>query len=291
VSAEAPPAVVLGASGFIGRALCRRLEQRGLAVRGYSSRQLDLRDAGALAALDGELSTESTVFVLAALTPDRGQTLASLADNLAMMLNLARYLEIRPVGCCIYFSSDAVYPMVDTVTTEQSAVDPSGLYALAKYSGERMLQAAADKAGSRLLVLRPTAVYGPGDTHNSYGPNRFVRSIIEAGSVRLFGGGEELRDHVFVDDVAAVAVGLADAEASGTFNVATGTSRTFASIVDDLGRLADRPFTVEHAPRTGPITHRRFDIARLRAALPDLAFTPFEHGLAETFSAAMRRRR
>jgi nucleoside-diphosphate-sugar epimerase len=70
-------------------------------------------------------------------------------------------------------------------------------------------------------------------------------------------------------------------------NLASGTSRSFASIVDDVRSLAPFPITVSNTPRQSPITHRHFDITRLRTALPDFEFTPFRAGLTRTLDAAL----
>lgn len=278
--------VILGHTGFVGRALVSALANTAVNVRGFSSRTLDLRDPAALSALDSELGGDVVVIVCAALTPDRGATLATLSDNFAMVANLGHYLEQRAVRKCVYLSSDAVYPMVDEPVTEETRVEPANLYALAKYTAERVLQYAADAKGFPLLVLRPTAVYGPGDTHGSYGPNRFIRTIVQDRAVRLFGAGEELRDHLYIDDLVRVVVELARSETTGVLNVATGTSRSFGSIVAELRALVPLEFEVLASPRTSPVTHRQFDVARLSAALPELHFTPFRDGLERTFEAA-----
>lgn len=279
-------AVVLGHTGFVGRRLADELRRQGFRVIGHSSATLDLRRPESLAALDPVVSPETTLFFVAALTPDRGAGLDAAEANLAMALNVARYLERHPVRKCIYFSSDAIYPMAEAPVTEESPVDPAGLYALTKYAGERLLHRVAETGGLALLVLRPTAVFGPGDTHGSYGPNRFVRTIVRERTVRLFGAGEETRDHLHVDDLARVAGRLAAADATGVFNVASGESRTFASIVKALRDLAPYEFAVESLPRSGPITHRQFDVGRLRRALPGFRFTDFAEGLRATWAAA-----
>ena len=36
-------------------------------------------------------------------------------------------------------------------------------------------------------ILRPTLVYGPGDTHNGYGPNMFLRAVNSGENIDLFG--------------------------------------------------------------------------------------------------------
>jgi UDP-glucose 4-epimerase len=275
--------VLLGHTGFIGKPLFERLQPD---VQGFSSKTLDLRDPAALAALDGVADASTTLIVTSALTPDKGATIDTLSQNFAVAANLGRYLESHPVGRCVYLSSDAVYPMLDEPVTETSPVEPSNFYALAKYTAEQVLQHAASRAGFPLLILRPTGVYGPGDTHNSYGPNRFVRSIAQEGAVRLFGEGEERRDHLFVDDLVEIVAQLSAAAMSGVVNVASGTSRSFMSVVEELRGVVPYEFTVETSPRRTPITHRDFDLARLHQALPELRFTPLQEGLRRTFEAA-----
>lgn len=281
-------ALVLGSSGFIGRALVRCLEARGDVVMGYSSATLDLRRADALDQLEASGGPSTTLYLVAALTPERGVGLSGLADNLAMVLNVARFVERTPLGACVYFSSDALYPMQAEPVDETTPVEATNLYALAKLNGERMLEHAARANGTRLVSLRVTGAYGPGDPHNGYGPNRFVRAIAEGRPVQLFGDGEEQRDHIFVEDVARVAIALATTSEGGVFNVATGTSRSFASIVADLRSVAPVPFTVEHLPRTGPITHRSFKSSRLISAVPGVRSTPFSDGLSQTLAAALQ---
>ena len=220
-----------------------------------------------------------------ALTPDRGQTPATFLANTTMAANLAAYLEGRRVGSLAYVGSDAVYGFGDEAVTEETPVAPTGYYALGKYAAERVMDCAARAASVPLLILRVTGVYGPGDPHASYGPNAFARSLARDHSVRIFGAGEEERDHVFVDDVAAVTAGLLRSGAAGIYNVATGQSRSFADVVKTIRDLVPYEVEVVSAPRKGPITHRRFDIARLAQALPGLRFTPLRDGLATTLAA------
>ena len=45
--------------------------------------------------------------------------------------------------------------------------------------------------------LNPTLVYGPGDKHFGYGPNKFINDALKLNKIKLFGKGEELRDHIY----------------------------------------------------------------------------------------------
>jgi UDP-glucose 4-epimerase len=288
-------AIVLGASGFVGAALARRLAVDGVEVHGFSSRTLDL--GGPLGALDVLAGADTDLVHLSALTPDRGATtLAGFTSNIAFCTNVAAWLETHPVRSCTFVSSDVVYDSrAEGALVESSPLarlDDRGprtnLYAAAKIAGERVLGAVSDARLIPYLVIRPCAVFGPNDTHGAYGPNTFVRSIIDSGRVRLFGEGEELRDHLFVEDLAAAVAELVARRTTGVMNVASGTPRSFASIVEALREIADRPFEVDRVTRQIPLVHRTFDTSALRAVLPDLRLHAFEDALRATYVAARR---
>ena len=281
------PVVVLGATGFLGQAIGAALEQAGADVHGFSSRTLDLTDRAAFGALDALAGPKTTLIFASAVTPDKGRTVDALDANLQMALNVGRYLEGHPFRKVVYVGSDAVYPMSDDVVTEASPVDPADFYALAKYAGERIMANVCGSANIPLAIVRPTGVYGAGDTHNSYGPNRFISQIQQDGKVSLFGEGDDIRDHVYLDDVAAAVAGLAASDATGVFNIASGESRTFGSVVEQLQALSPVPFEVVNLPKSGGTSRRDFDVSRLREALPDLALTPFEEGLRRTVAARL----
>ena len=279
--------VLLGATGFLGQAISAQLEKDGATVHGFSSKALNLTDRVAFKILDDLAGPESTLIFASAVTPDKGRTVDALDSNLQMAMNVGRYLEGKPFGKVVYVSSDAVYPMGDEVVTEASAVEPADFYALAKYAGERVLANVCGAAKIPLLIVRPTGVYGAGDTHNSYGPNRFISQIINDGKLTMFGEGDDIRDHVYLDDVAAIIAGLAATDATGVFNIASGESRDFGSIATQLQAISPKPFELVKLPKSGGTSRRDFDISRLREALPGLKLTPFTDGLKATVAARL----
>jgi UDP-glucose 4-epimerase len=280
--------VLLGASGFLGRAIGTAISAAGAGGHFFSSRTLNLTDRAAFGVLDDLAGPQETLIFASAVTPDKGRTVDALDANLQMAMNVGRYLEAHPFGKVVYVSSDAVYPMGDDVVSEASAVEPADFYALAKYAGERVLANVCGAAKIPLVIVRPTGVYGPGDTHNSYGPNRFITQIQNDGKVSMFGDGDDIRDHVFLDDAAAAIVELAASpDATGVFNIASGESRSFGSVVEQLQAISPVPFEVVNLPKSGGTSRRDFDISRLRAALPGLKLTPFEDGLRQTVAARL----
>ena len=82
---------------------------------------------------------------------------------------------------------------------ENSKVKPDSIHGLMHQTRENLLNIYFKDI---LTIVRPTLIYGPDDTHNGYGPNKFSRLAKINQNINIFGNGEEIRDHVFIDDVA-----------------------------------------------------------------------------------------
>lgn len=270
--------VLLGARGFIGTAIRSQIEAQGIPVIAPTSAELNLAETTAADKLAALLKPSDAVVILAALTPDKGRDIATLMKNLAIMQNVCA--AIGKSGCAhlVYFSSDAVYDTAVSRVTEDTPASPQDLYGVMHYAREIM---ARSLAKIPVLVLRPTLIYGLGDTHNSYGPNRFRRAARKDEKITLFGGGEETRDHVHVDDVAALTVRCLFRKSTGTLNVATGVSRSFHEIAEMVAKQFDNSIEIIVTPRANPITQRHYDVTNLIKAFPDFRFIAPEDGIAQ----------
>jgi nucleoside-diphosphate-sugar epimerase len=275
-------AVLLGASGFVGKTLAQRLAAANIPTLGPVSRELDLAAPTAAEALAALLRADDAVVFLAALTPDRGRDVATMMRNLEMGRNVAVALERRPVAHVIYMSSDAVYAFGDAPIDEATPAVPLDLYG-AMHRTRELIMAAAVKGP--LAVLRSTLVYGAGDTHNSYGPNRFRRQAAKEGKVVLGGEGEETRDHIFVDDAAGLIERCLWRRTRGLANLVSGHSASFMEVARLVAATFDRPIEIVTTKRTAPVSHRRFDARVLTTAFPDFSFTALSDGLARVAAA------
>jgi nucleoside-diphosphate-sugar epimerase len=123
-------------------------------------------------------------------------------------------------------------------------------------------------------------IYGLDDTHNSYGPNRFRRAAQKEGKITLFGGGEETRDHIHVDDVAALTVRCLAHRSTGTLNVATGTSHSFYQVAELVAKQFKNAVEIVKTPRTNSVTHRHYDVTNAIKAFPDIRFVSLDDGVA-----------
>jgi UDP-glucose 4-epimerase len=283
----APPTrtVVLGSRGFVGSAVVAHLERLGYPVEGVSSQDVDLLAEGAGAALAQRLRLDDALVFVSALTPDRGKDGATLERNVQMARHAAEAVLAQPVSQLVYVSSDAVYADDANPVRETSCASPSSLHGVMHLVREVIVADACRSAGVPLVLLRPSLLFGPGDTHDGYGPNRYVRTAREEGRIGLFGEGEEQRDHVFIDDVARVVAAVLERGSTGVLNVATGRATSFREAAEIVAELTERDVAVEGSPRQNPITHRHFDVAATQAAFPGFAWTPLRDGLGRTIAA------
>ena len=271
--------VVLGASGFVGANLVSQLASSATPTLAVSSRDIDLSTPGAGEKLAARLEPDDALVFVSALTPDKGRDIATMMKNLAMAEQVCAALATRPCAHVVYVSSDAVYADDADRVTESSCASPSTYHGLMHLVRERMLSTTLAATKTPLAILRPSLLYGRGDTHNGYGPNRFLRTAREARSIALFGNGEEQRDHVFIDDVSRVIERVIRSRSSGVLNVATGRSRTFGDVANIVAQVVPGA-AIESKPRAGAVTHRSFETQAVGAAFPDFAFTSLEDGLA-----------
>jgi nucleoside-diphosphate-sugar epimerase len=277
-AAQKPERVVLlGARGFIGAAIRKELDARSIPSLALSSAALNLVEAAAANKFAAMLKATDAVVMLAALTPDKGRDIATLMKNLTMMQNTCAAIERTGCAHMVYFSSDAVYDSAVSRVSGDTPASPQDLYGALHYTREIM---ARNLAKVPLLVLRPTLVYGLDDTHNSYGPNRFRRAARKDGKITLFGGGEETRDHIHVDDLAALTVRCLLHRSTGTLNAATGTSHSFYEVAEGVARQFKDVVEIVKTPRANPVTHRHYDVTDTIKAFPDIRFIPLEDGVA-----------
>jgi len=274
---------VLGSRGFLAGNLKHHFKAVGIEVHAAGSETLDLLDDSAGEKLAGQLRPDDALIVTSGLTPEKGRDLATFARNLRMVDHVAAALAIKPCAHLGYFSSDAVYDWRQSLVSESIAPSPTDLYSLMHIAREKMLSHICEAGRIPFCVIRPSAIYGAGDTHNGYGPNRFIRTAITERKIRLFGGGEETRDHIYIDDVVNLTDLIIRHRSTGVINAVSGRSVPFGILADMVAALSREPVEIESLPRSGAITHRTFDSTGMYRSFPKHRPTRLEEGLIATF--------
>tara|TARA_R110001606_G_scaffold363289_1_gene517303 strand:+ start:13555 stop:14448 length:894 start_codon:yes stop_codon:yes gene_type:complete len=277
--------VVIGADGFVGNAICTQVAAEGVDVLRLGRAEVDLLAPGAAMALDDVLRPGDAVVAASAIAPTK--SLEMLQQNLVLFGAIAEALAARgdDITHVLNISSDAVFGDTPTPLNETSALAPESYHGLMHLSREVHFKTTLTVP---LASLRPTLIYGAQDPHNGYGPNKFRRQAAAGEDIRLFGEGEELRDHVLIDDVAALAWLILKHRSHGALNAVTGHVTSFRDIAEMVVGHFDKPVAIAGSPRSGPMPHngfRPFEISACQRAFPMFRFTPIAEGLKRVHQA------
>jgi UDP-glucose 4-epimerase len=262
--------VVIGAGGFVGAAVVRRLRALDVPLVALTRHDVDLLAPSAAERLKEILSPNDSVVAAAARAPCRN--IDMMIENMTMVRAMTAAIGNASPAHVINISSDAVYADGPTPLTEDTPKAPSSMHGAMHLAREIAFES---ELSAPLAMLRPTLLYGVEDPHNGYGPNRFRRCAAAGEDIALFGAGEERRDHVWVDDLAEITAHVLLQHSVGALNVATGEVRSFRALAELTIEASGRDSLLRETPRSGPMPHngyRPFDISATRAAFPDFHY-------------------
>jgi UDP-glucose 4-epimerase len=230
--------IVVGATGFIGRNLCQLLDHSDKEYVGVGSKEVNLLKPQSRQQLSKLIDDGDVVINLAAISPTKDAD--TLLKNLIMANNFVKGCSQKKLKKLITISSDAVYGESSGTYSESSSMNPETLHGIMHMTREVICRQVNSEIHS---VVRPTNVYGVGDPHNSYGPNRFIREALEKKEINLFGKGKSTRDFIYVEDVAKIIFAVMQNNYSITINAVTGFSVTFKDIalrvISEIGGKID----------------------------------------------------
>jgi UDP-glucose 4-epimerase len=286
--------LVTGGAGFLGSHLTRQLLADGHQVGVVDDLSFGRRDhlpAGHprlhFAAIDIRRRAELAAF----FTAFRPQAVIHLAA-----LHFIPYCNAHPVeaaeinilgtdnvlACCevvqpqavFVASTAAVYAINDHANAETSAIGPTDIYGITKYTCERLAELHQRRSNGRVVAGRLFNIYGPNETNPHVIPE--IVAQVKAGASQIeLGNIEPKRDFIHTSDVAAAIWALIAAAARWptpgfeVFNIGSGVEHSVAEIVQLCAELTGREIRiVQTAARIRQVErmHLVADISRLQAA-------------------------
>ncbi|MDN7931017.1 NAD-dependent epimerase/dehydratase family protein [Burkholderia metallica] len=281
--------VVTGASGFVGRALCRTLIENGHRVTGIVRRagavpagveewvdtSPEFRDIGthwaaAPGAVDCVVHLAARVHVMddAAADPDA----AFRAMNVDGTLHVAEAARRHGVRRIVFVSSIKAIGETDNgrPLSEDSPARPEDPYGRSKHDAEVQLRQFGAASGIETVVVRPPLVYGPRVRAN------FLRMMdtVARGVPLPLGAVTARRSVVCVDNLAdALLHCVTDSRAADEcFHVADDDPPSVAALLTMVGDVLGRPARLFPVPvaalrLAGKLTGRSAAIDRLTGSL------------------------
>jgi UDP-glucose 4-epimerase len=296
--------LVTGGAGFIGRALANRLVREGQEVL-----VVDDLSAGDETALDpavlftrGDvndvpklwtlLQDVDCVFHLAARVSVPQSVLYPREYNAVNVGGTVSVMEaMRDAGVrrVVLTSSGAVYGEQDVQPVHEALpVHPDSPYAVSKLAAEHYVHTIGALWGIETVCLRIFNAYGPGQqlpaSHWPVVP-RFLSQALGGGSLVVYGGGEQTRDYVYIDDVVEAMLAAATVRDVNrlTMNVGSGVETSVGGLVDVVERATGRRAHILQNPhQSGGVSRLCADISLARERLSYEPAVDLDEGLRLT---------
>jgi nucleoside-diphosphate-sugar epimerase len=302
-------ALVLGASGFIGRWVARELSRNGarltLAVRNPESAAaiferwevrgeivaIDLTDLGAVAALFRR-ARPSVTFNLAGYGVDRSER----DDQLSWQINerlvaavceaAAETVDTAWRGLHVVHTGSALeYGAIGGHLEEAAEPNPTTTYGQSKLAGTRTMTRLCERHRLRGITARLFTVFGPGEH-----AGRLLPSLIDgaaSGGPLPLSEGLQRRDFTYVEDVTDGLLRLGLTEGPTTvLNLATGNLarvRDFIEVAARILRIPDDKLRFGALPaRPEEMEHAEVAVSRLRERLGWVPGTDIAAGIHRT---------
>lgn len=231
MSKAATPFTVLGADGFVGRALCAHLDRAGIPFRDHGRHDGDFfnRPLG------------HAIYCIG-LTADFANRPFDTVE--AHVTLFAKLLERAEFDSLTYLSSTRLYDDAGghgqaTGDLTVNPAKPRHLYDLSKALGESLCL-----TGGRdhVRAARLACVYDPDLSADNY-LHRLLRDVIAGRTIRMTGPACTVRDYVAMDDVCRSLVAIARRGRRQIYNVASGCNVTNAELAALIGSAGGKVTT------------------------------------------------
>ena len=293
-------AIVTGGAGFIGSHAVDALLERGDEVHVLDDLSTGKRERVAEGARLHVADIRAPDEVFDAVRPDAVLHLAAQADVRASVerpdhdadvniLGTLRVLEAaRRHGARIVFSSTggAIYGECDLPASETNERRPVAPYGTSKLCGEEYLATWNRLYGPGHVSLRLGNVYGARqEPHGEAGVVAIFMGLLnEGGTPKIYGGGRQTRDYVYVVDVIRAMLAALGRDTGGVFNIGTGAETSVLELYEAVQRVTGSGREAELAPaRLGELQRSVLDVS---LAARELGWRPqhsLDEGLAETW--------
>jgi len=270
-------ALVLGAGGFIGSHLVKKLKQEGFWVRGVDLKypefsltqaddfiQGDLRDPNLVSEVFDQSFDE--VYQLAADMGGAGYIFtgendANVMHNSALVnLNVAHYATLAKVKKIFYSSSACIYPEHNQLdpnnpNCEESSAypaNPDSEYGWEKLFSERLFMAFNRNYSLDTRIARFHNIFGIESTYQGGRekvPAAICRKIAlakDGDEIEVWGDGQQTRSFLYIDDCLDAVRMLMDSEYKEPVNIGSEEMITVNQLVDYIAKIAGKNIIKKH---------------------------------------------
>jgi GDP-D-mannose 3', 5'-epimerase len=306
-------ALVLGAGGFIGSHLAKRLKKEGMWVRGVDLEYPEFSETAADDFVIGDLRDINIcravidcrfdeIYQLAADMGGAGYIFtgendADIMHNSATInLNVLEAARRRNSKHIFYSSSACMYPAFNQEdpenpkTSEDSAYPaaPDSEYGWEKLFSERLYLAYARNLGFTVSVARYHNIFGPEGTWSGgkeKAPAALCRKVAMAnGEIEVWGDGLQTRSFLYIDECVEGTMRLSRSSFAGPVNIGSEEMVTINQLAKMIIDISGKIIKVNNIPGPTGVRGRSSDNRLIREKLHWEPSHPLIKGLETTYA-------
>jgi len=228
--------LLTGARGFIGRHVPALLAAQGFEVHAIGRQQVDLLDADATDKVVAEIGASHLLHLAWFTEHGRFWDAPENLDWAAATLRLTRSFRAAGGERLVAAGTCAEYEWKEVCCGDGTPLRPATLYGTAKDATRRVLEAYAAAAGLSFAWGRIFFPYGPGE--QSLRVVAATARAAVAGETIACSSGDQIRDFLYVEDVASAFAALVDSDATGCFDIGSGQGIPLRRVLLTLEEIA-----------------------------------------------------
>lgn len=191
--------------------------------------------------------------------------------NIEGITNLLEGMKTNNVQYIVNSSSASVYgnPKVIPVT-EDSQKEPITPYGASKLAVEAILSSYFHTYGIYSTSLRYFNAYGPNDEQQpvTRAVPRWIKAVLKNEPIPLFWKGKQLRDYVYVQDIAEAHIAVMDLKGFNYFNIGSGKGILIKDLLNKIfDKIGVRTEILDKGERPGDPKELVADISKIKKAV------------------------
>lgn len=206
--------------------------------------------------------------------------------NVLGTVSLLNSMKEENVKKIIFSSSACVYGEPKNLPiTENEPLHPDNPYGASKASIEAFLQAYHANFNFDVTILRYFNPYGPGELHNpeTHAIPNFIQATLAKKPIPLYWKGEQVRDFIYVEDLASSHTQVLGLNGFNIFNIGTETGVKVKDVIDMIFKIVGYTVPIDDlGERGGDVMANYASSAKLKKAVGWHAKVNLDEGLAKT---------
>jgi len=308
-------ALVLGAGGFIGSHLVKRLQEENYWVHGVDLKKPEFENSAADRFTVGDLREhnicdfviESDINEIYQLAADMGgagyvfvgENDADIIHNSALInLNVAHLASKKTKAKVFYSSSACIYPernqldKDNPICSEDSAYPaaPDSEYGWEKLISERVYLSHHKNKKLDITIARFHNIFGPYGTWTGgkeKAPAAICRKVAEkksGESIDIWGDGEQTRSFLYIDECVEAVMKMMNSQFKGPLNIGSEELISINDMAKMIIDISGKKMTINHIPGPQGVRGRCSDNRLIRQELGWAPSQPLKKGLERTYA-------